>query len=333
MHTISTKIQRWQSEDIDEQSTLLDGWEQEYRQLSCGKFIGNVSTVEGPRMTIAGEQSNQSLHQTIVPPADSLIFGLVLNRDDALQINHQEVTTQSLIVLEGGREYDFRTNGCTELLGVSLETSLFAREEDGRYGYVVERALAQGVVPLDPGATVMLRHFWLMMSQILQSHDTWPSSMPLPLLTDTAMNNLLLALNISGAQEPASLPQSARRQARVVQQAIRYMRTHLDQPFTIADVCAATHVSERTLQYHFENCLDMSPHQYLKAIRLNAARSLLRRIGREAVQRQPQPSIAEIAAQCGYDHASRFAGDYRRQFGVLPSETLRESAQGAVLPA
>jgi AraC-like DNA-binding protein len=40
-----------------------------------------------------------------------------------------------------------------------------------------------------------------------------------------------------------------------------------------------------------------------------------------------QPSIAEIAAQCGYEHASRFAGDYKRQFGMLPSETLREPAQ------
>jgi AraC family ethanolamine operon transcriptional activator len=257
----------------------------------------------------------------------------VLNRDDALQINHRAVSTQSLIVLEGGKEYDFRTNGCTELLGVSFETSLFACEDDGRYSDIVERALAQGVVPLDPGATVMLRHFWLMMSQILQRHDTWPTSMPLPLLTDTAMNNVLLALNMSGSQEPAALPQSAQRQARVVQQAIRYMRAHLEQPFTIADVCAATHVSERTLQYHFENCLDMSPQQYLKAMRLNAARSLLRKIGRQTAQRHPQPSIAEIAAQCGYDHASRFAGDYRRQFGILPSETMRELAQGAALSA
>lgn len=325
-----TTIQRWHSQDIDEQSDMLRGWEQEYRQLSCGKFLGTVSTVQGPRITIVGEQTNQSLHESVVPPEDSLVFGLVLNRDNALQVGRRNVNTSSLIVMEGGREYDFRTEGSTQLLGVAMESSMFI-DRDGAYNGVVARALTQNVVPLAPAATMMLRHFWLMMSQILQNDDTWPASMPMSLLADTALNNILLALNMSTMQEAEPLPQSADRQARVVRHAIRYMSRNLDRNFTIADVCAATHVSQRTLQYHFEHCLDMSPQQYLKAMRLNAARSLLRNHG--ASRTKHPPSIAEVAAQCGYDHPSRFAGDYKRQFGVLPSETLRQAAQaGAVIP-
>jgi AraC family transcriptional regulator, ethanolamine operon transcriptional activator len=326
-------IHRWRSEDIDEQSTLLPGWEQEYRQLGCGRFVGSVSTVQGPRMTIVGEQTNQSLHEKIVAPADSLVFGLVLNRDDALQVNRRAVNTQSLIVLEGGKEYDFRTEGSTELLGVSLESDLFRDADSGRYRDVVERALAQSVVVLDDSATAMLRHLWLMMSTILRDNESWPDSMPLSLLADTALSNILLALNLSANRRAPAMPQSAERQARVVQQAIQYMQANLGRSFSIADVCAATHVSERTLQYHFENCLAMSPVQYLKIMRLNAARRLLRNAPGQWTQRQPTLSIAEIAAQCGYDHPSRFAGDYRRQFGVLPSETLREGAQSLATPA
>jgi AraC family ethanolamine operon transcriptional activator len=333
MHFPPTKIQRWRSDDIDEQSALLCGWEQEYQQLSCGKFVGSVSTVEGPRITIAGEQTNQSLRQSVTPPAGSLVFGLVLNRDDALQINRRQVGTQSLLVLEGGREYDFRTQGCTELLGVSMEAELFIDKSTGHFADVLARALAQSVVPLEQSATLMLRHFWLMMSRILQSEEVWPGSMPLSLLSGTAQSNILLALSMSANQSAPSLPYSAERQARVVQQAIAYMRAHLDRPFTMAEVCAATHVSQRTLQYHFENCLGMAPLQYLKVMRLNAARRALRRIARQSPGGTPQPSIAEIAAQCGYEHPSRFAGDYRRQFGTLPSQTLREAANGGTLAA
>lgn len=324
MHTIPTKIQRLQSDDVDEQSILLSGWAQEYRQLGCGKFIGNVSTVEGPRISIAGELTNQSLHQSVMPPADSLVFGLVLNRDDALQINRRAVATHSLIVLEGGKEYDFRTNGCTELLGIAMDTKLFIDTESGSYRDVVADALAKNVVPLEQSATDMLRHFWLMLSRILQSADTWPDSMPLSLLADTALSNLMLALNMSTSEDAQALPHSAERQARVVQQAISYMRNHLGRPFSISEVCAATHVSQRTLQYHFEHCVGMSPLQYLKIMRLNAARRLLRKTGATDGQASFPPCIAEIAAQCGYEHASRFAGDYKRQFGALPSETVRD---------
>jgi AraC family ethanolamine operon transcriptional activator len=321
----SPDIQRWHSEDIDEQSALLHGWEQEYRQLGCGKFVGTVSTVQGPRMTIAGERTNQSLHQYIVPPQDSLVFGLVLNRDDALQVNRRKVDTHTLIVLDGGKEHEFRTDGCTELLGVSLEKTLF--EDQGGHEDVIGRALVQGAVPLAPGAAGILHQLWLTMSRILQASDAWPDSLPLPLLANTALNNIVLALSLSAGDGMPILPRAAERQARVVKQAIRYMRANLERHFSILDVCAAAHVSQRTLQYHFESCLGMSPQQYLKAMRLNAARRMLRGLGTQSQCHGHQTSIADVAAQCGYEHPSRFAGDYRRQFGTLPSETLRTGAQ------
>lgn len=322
--TEPTTIGRWHSEDIDEHASLLQGWEQDYLQISCGKFVGNISTVSGQRMTIVGEQTNQSLHQSVSPPADCVVFGLVLNRDDALQVDRRRADTTSLLVLDGGREYDFRTDGSVELLGVAMDRSMLTGLECNR-SELVGWKINQGVVQLAPGAAMMLRHFWLMMARILRNEDQWPESMPMSLLADTALSNLLLALSMSSAQAAQALPQSAERQARVVREAVRFMRTNLQREFTIADICHATHVSQRTLQYHFDNCLGMSPQQYLKIMRLNTARRLLRRLGGQRERRHL--NIAEIAAQCGYDHPSRFAGEYKRQFGVLPSETSRERPQ------
>lgn len=326
----TSTIQRWDTEDIDVQSDLLSGWEQEYRQLSCGKFVGNVATARGPRITIAGERTNQSLHEYIVPPSGTLVFGLVLNHDDALRINHHQVKTTSLIALEGGREYDFRTSGSTELLGISFERDWLFGCHDGEHAALVEDALKRNVVPLDPASTAMLRQFWLMLSRTLEREADWPASMPLTLVADTALSNILLALNMSKLDAPA-VPRSdaCERKVSVMQQAVRFMRAHLDSDVSIADVCAATHVSPRTLQYHFEENLGMAPQQYLKILRLNAARRLLRRLARHEPSARRRTSIADIAAQCGYEHASRFAGDYKRLFGTLPSETLRGTAAEA----
>jgi AraC family ethanolamine operon transcriptional activator len=93
------------------------------------------------------------------------------------------------------------------------------------------------------------------------------------------------------------------------------MRCNADQNMDILDVCAAANVSRRTLQYCFEGCLEISPLQYLKVLRLNRARRQLKT--------DQHRSVADIASLCGFDHPSRFSSDYRKMFGELPSQTRR----------
>lgn len=324
-----TTIQRWHNDDIDEQAALLSGWQQEYHQLSCGKFTGKVSILQGPRIIVAGEQANQSLFQSVTPPEGSIIFGRVLGLAGRLQVDGREVGDESLIVLQGGRQYEFRTEGCTELLGISMKAAQCADPRTAALPDMLRRALGQTVLTLEQHAAAMLRQFWTTMSRLLRDDDTWPEGMPLALLSDTALGNIMLALHLSASEIAPDPRHAARRQARVVQRAVGFMRAHLDKPFMMSEVCAAAHVSQRTLQYHFERHLGMAPLKYLKIMRLNAARRELRRIARHGATRL-QSNIADIAARCGYEHASRFAGDYRRHFGALPSETLRDAAR---LPA
>lgn len=56
---------------------------------------------------------------------------------------------------------------------------------------------------------------------------------------------------------------------------------------------------------------------YLKSVRLKRVCKQLIEAGGEG------DSIFEVAQQWGFSHMGRFAQDYRKQFGVLPSQTLR----------
>jgi AraC family transcriptional regulator, ethanolamine operon transcriptional activator len=51
------------SQDFDEQAQLLQGWNQDYSQLSAGVFNGFVSNVHLPEVSLFLEFTNQQLYQ------------------------------------------------------------------------------------------------------------------------------------------------------------------------------------------------------------------------------------------------------------------------------
>ena len=65
-----------------------------------------------------------------------------------------------------------------------------------------------------------------------------------------------------------------------------------------------------------QTVLRTSPMRYLKQLRLNRARMLLRKGSHEVT------SVSECAHFAGFSHLGRFSADYRRTFGESPSQTL-----------
>jgi len=104
---------------------------------------------------------------------------------------------------------------------------------------------------------------------------------------------------------------------RAIKKARALMEDRLGEPLTVRELCEHAGVSWRTLDYAFRNHFDMTPQAYLKALRLDTVRRLLRT--------NSCASVTRAARQCGFRHMSKFAADYRSHFGELPSETLRSS--------
>jgi len=111
---------------------------------------------------------------------------------------------------------------------------------------------------------------------------------------------------------------------RVFLAAEAYLRARVTDPVYMAELCAATGVSERTLEYVFRERLGVTPIAYLASLRLNLTRLAL--VGSAAA---PEASVAEVARRFGFLHLGRFAARYRTQFGEPPSVTLRRGAAEA----
>lgn len=99
-----------------------------------------------------------------------------------------------------------------------------------------------------------------------------------------------------------------------VRRAVRYLQEHFAEPLTVGDVAAQVGVSSRALQMAFRADLDQSPLQYLREIRLNEARHLLRTAS-------ATEAIADICDRVGFGHSGRFSVAYKARFGESPHET------------
>ncbi|BAJ75554.1 AraC-type DNA-binding domain-containing proteins [Microbacterium testaceum StLB037] len=102
-----------------------------------------------------------------------------------------------------------------------------------------------------------------------------------------------------------------------VRRAKAYIEAHAAESVVLADIAQAARLSPRGLQYAFRASTGRTPMQYLRRVRLDAARADLR---------SADPSVdtvAAIAARWGFSNLGRFAAMYRGEFGETPSTTLR----------
>jgi AraC-like DNA-binding protein len=94
-----------------------------------------------------------------------------------------------------------------------------------------------------------------------------------------------------------------------------YIHAHWDRPLLIEDVAVACGVSVRSVFLRFKQARSVSPHTYLRNVRLDNARRLL-------LDRQCQLSVIDVGFRCGFASLGHFARRYRERFGELPSTTL-----------
>lgn len=143
-------------------------------------------------------------------------------------------------------------------------------------------------------------------------------------LLDSALTLLTHNLQNSTPGDPSELEKSAdasrlAKARKLVRLAEDYSHNSPDVSLRMVDLCKATQVSERTLQYAFKACLGISPMNYLKRQRLHQVRHELK-FADPAVT-----TVSSIACQFGFFHFGEFSQAYKAQFDESPSKTLKQA--------
>ena len=103
-----------------------------------------------------------------------------------------------------------------------------------------------------------------------------------------------------------------------VVRALRWLRGHLSEPVRLERLADIAGVRPRTLETHFKLFLGITPLGWVRRMRLTHARQQLLRSNNRA-------TVTDIAMASGFNQLGRFAAQYRKVFGELPSATFQRS--------
>ncbi len=130
---------------------------------------------------------------------------------------------------------------------------------------------------------------------------------------------LLATLASSSKRELDRRDRTRQAQSDIVRAAEQYSLSHTNDRLYVKDLCQATCVSERTLEYAFRAVMNLSPTTYLTRIRLHRVREALLRA------KETQTTVTNVALHWGFWHFGEFAKAYKECFSELPSDTLRRA--------
>lgn len=316
--------QRAHTHDAQAQAASLSSWQQDYEQLSAGRFEGLLEDLRFDQWQVFRETSNQSLLQDGSARSGHVTVGLADFEAGRASFCGHQIDPDIPIGIQADEPFQLVTAPRTTLIGISIPSSALqtlAARVDGP-----ELAGAVWQVP----RTCVLRALGPRRQELQRlTHSALALGQQTQHLLGSEAARRTLGLALADAVLQCFRPEHvvgdlttcASSRQRIVRQAREYMQAHAESVITVPDLCEAAHTSRRALQYAFEDLLQVSPITYLRCMRLNRARrDLLRQAGQGV-----GAGVGDVAARWGFWHLSRFAADYRILFGELPSATLAKA--------
>lgn len=102
-----------------------------------------------------------------------------------------------------------------------------------------------------------------------------------------------------------------RGQIQRIARAVEYVNQNLDKPVSVDDLADMVNMSSSGFHKRFKEVMHVSPLQYAKSMKLNRAQSYILQ----------GKSVSEAGYMVGYNSPAQFSREYKRHFGIVPSET------------
>jgi AraC-like DNA-binding protein len=240
--------------------------------------------------------------------------------------NGLPVRPDVLLVAEPGSEVQFVTNEGWESISFllppeDLRTHLAARQRE------VDMHLPRGMETLQAqGENVCALYGWgkRLVDTAARRPDLFSERQDEREAAHVELiENLLATLSEASGFETGRGDRTRQSQSRLVRIAEEYALSKAGDRLFVTDLCRATGVSERTLEYAFSEIMGLTPMTYLIRLRLHRVRQSLLAGTRRTT------TVSLEALRWGFWHFGEFSRAYKECFGELPSETLRRVPQEA----
>jgi AraC-like DNA-binding protein len=234
-----------------------------------------------------------------------------------------DMPTGSVNIVNPFRAFAKAWSPGTRQLLIRIDRRLLEREFQAWTGSDKTERIEFDLSPVDSMAKVgTLTHCVRMLCDDLSNAS---SHLQHPLVRDRIASALVSTLLVSMPHNRGHALEAAATSIApfFVRRVERFIEENARCAINVEDLAGVAGVSTRALQAGFRRFRNTTPMAYLRALRLELARSELARAGRGI------GSVASVANVFGFGHLGRFAADYKTRFGESPSQTLRRGSIGS----
>ena len=263
------------------------------------------------------QRNRETLARTAYSAVDPKVFAIFFATDPGqpAYINGLEISQGDLIVFRAGSTGHNRSSAALQWGSIALSHEDVAAAGET----IIGRELTT------PPFTRRIRPPAPLLSRMLSLHEaaghlakTAPDILARPEVARALEQGLVHALvSCINGGEAAETGNAHHRHAAILRRLEAVLEANPDHTLYVAELCAATGASDRTLRVCCQEYLGMSPMRYLWLRRMYLARRALR------VADPAAATVTEIATTYGFWELGRFSVAYRSLFGELPSAALR----------
>lgn len=261
-------------------------------------------------------------------PQDLICIGMVVGGAQDTRCNTRPVIDDDVQLYPHGVELLYHAQCASRWITLTVPQAILQRMAIERMGRPLSvLAGAVSTLILQHGQRAMLRQ---MVDDALVLFRTLPPDRMAPSLS-TAIGQAILqsyvdALCAATVAHGGARAAAAGRHHRTILACERLLLDAPDRYVDLSEVARHSGYSLRALELVFRRGVGMTPSRWFTNIRLAG-------VLRELIAPPPDCNVGQAATRWGFRHLPRFADQYRKAFGELPSETLARSLRHAEKPS
>jgi len=308
-------------DDFDELVENFQGWDLEFARLDRGPFDGNLLQVVGEECGLSSWSLSCRHEQRLAPPHGLRSFGILTPRSPAIVLRNRQLGQNGIAVFPSGEESDAQAPPGWKAFELSFSEDLLESVSQRMGLPILEDMLVQkDIARCNQTALVELKSWLQGVRQQFSAHLCNPLSNSF--MEQFAFEFPRRFLKTMASSSPNGFRPSLRQRDRAIRKVKEFLAEFPDVPPTMADLSEVTQVSERTLEYAFQERYEMTPNTYLRFYRLNGVHKALKAADPTFT------TVTKVATDWGFWHFGHFTSNYRKLFGQRPSDTLKKSSSG-----
>lgn len=301
--------------NFEEYQALARGWNLDFKKISAGSFLGSITMLDMEQVQVAKTWLSGTILQNGLTPPGYRTFVLPADDNQHFIWLNKKIDSTQLIVFPENNILDSVSPDKFHVLTIAIKLELLDEiiSKNGYLNLDKNLNISENTFPADKNFLLYIQSFIRILFKKLYSD---PLAIYTPVFRQNVCNKLPeMMLRYLDRRELTSPEKLDRRRDFGTIRAVEYVQRNAHKAIVISDLCEATGLSERSLEYGFQERFSLSPKKFIKGFKLNKVRQAL-------TENHDEQKLSIIAKSYGFKHMGQFSADYKAMFDELPSETL-----------